>query len=108
MNGSPESILPHLGYGRTLRSIVNVARFTQCFLTSPEGYAITRRALLGLTWGPFHETFVCDFHRQMLKATEIVASDWLQANLLVKITDKMLHETLPRMYMYRKCTSWQS
>ena len=40
--------------------------------------------------------FVSDFHQQMLKATEILASDWLRANLLVKITDKMLHEMLPR------------
>ena len=39
---------------------------------------------------------VSDFHRQMLKATEILAFDWLRANLSEKITDKMLHETLPR------------
>ena len=44
--------------------------------------------------------FVSDFQRQMLKATEILASDWLRANLTVKITDKMLHETLPR------CSTW--
>ena len=39
--------------------------------------------------------FVNDFHRQVLKATEILASDWLRANLSVKITDKLLDETLP-------------
>ena len=43
----------------------------------------------------FMKLFVSDFHRQMLKATDIHASDWLTANLSVKITDKMLHETLP-------------
>ena len=39
--------------------------------------------------------FFSDFHRQMLEATEILSSDWLRANLSVKITDKMLHEMLP-------------
>ena len=39
--------------------------------------------------------FVSDFHWQMLKATEILASDWLRAHLSVKITDKMLCETPP-------------
>ena len=38
--------------------------------------------------------FVGDFHRQMLKVTEILPFDWLRANLSVKITDNMLHETL--------------
>ena len=45
--------------------------------------------------GRFTKHFVSDFHRQMLKATEILASDWLRANLSVKITDKMLCETPP-------------
>ena len=43
--------------------------------------------------------FISDFHRQMLKATEILASDWLRANFSVKITDKMLCEMLPRCHM---------
>ena len=43
----------------------------------------------------FMPLFVSDFHQQMIEITEILASDWLRANLSVKITDKMLHETLP-------------
>ena len=39
--------------------------------------------------------FVSDFHRQMLQATAILASDWLKPNLSLKITDKTLDETLP-------------
>ena len=42
--------------------------------------------------------FVSDFHRQMFKATEILTFDWLRANLSVKISDKMLHEMLPRCH----------
>ena len=45
----------------------------------------------------FVKLFVGDFHQQMLKATEILAADWLRANLLMKITDKMLHEMPPWM-----------
>ena len=45
--------------------------------------------------------FVFDFHQQMLKAIEILASDWLRANLSVKITDKMLCETPPWCYFAR-------
>ena len=37
--------------------------------------------------GRFTKHFVSDFRRQMLKATEILASDWLGANLSVEITD---------------------
>ena len=40
----------------------------------------------------FMKLFVSDFHGQILKATEILASDWLRANLSVEVTDKMLHE----------------
>ena len=39
--------------------------------------------------------FVSDFHRQLLQATEILASDWLRANLSVKIINMILQETLP-------------
>ena len=42
----------------------------------------------------FMKLFVSDFYRQMLKATEVLASDWPKANLLAKIIDKMLNETL--------------
>ena len=42
--------------------------------------------------------FVSDFHRQMLKATEILTSDWLRANLSVNFTDKMLYETVPWLF----------
>ena len=38
---------------------------------------------------------VSDFHQQMFKATEILASDWLRANFSVKITDELLHDTFP-------------
>ena len=49
-------------------------------------------------WGPgghFIKGLVGVFHRLILKATEILASDWLRANLSVRITDKMLDETPP-------------
>jgi len=52
--------------------------------------------LLGMTRGPFHDTFCRDFHQEMLKTTEIPVFDWMRADSSVKITDKMLHETLPR------------
>ena len=42
----------------------------------------------------FMKLYFSDFHQQVLKAIEILASYWLRANLLVKITDKMFHETL--------------
>ena len=34
--------------------------------------------------------------QQMLYASEILESDWVRGNLSMKITDRMLHETLPR------------
>ena len=46
----------------------------------------------------FMKLFVSDFHRQMLKAGDILASDLLRENFSVKITDKMLHETLPWLH----------
>ena len=46
--------------------------------------------------GHFIKHFVSDFHWQILKATEILASDWLRANLSVKNTDKMFDEMPPR------------
>ena len=35
------------------------------------------------------------FIRQLLQATEIIASDWLRADLSDEISDKSFHETLP-------------
>ena len=46
--------------------------------------------------------FVDDFNRQMIKATEILASDWLRANLSVKIPDQMLHENAHLTDVYAK------
>ena len=43
----------------------------------------------------FMKLFVSDFHRQMLKASEILESVWLKANLSVKTTDRMLHHERP-------------
>ena len=36
--------------------------------------------------------FVGDFHKQLIWATEVHASDWLRSNLSVKITNKKFHE----------------
>ena len=44
----------------------------------------------------FMKLFVSNFHRQMLKTIEILASHWLRANLSVKISDKKFHEMVPR------------
>ena len=46
----------------------------------------------------FIKLFVPNFHWQMLKATEIIAFDWLRASMSVKITDKMLH---PAWFMHQ-------
>ena len=51
---------------------------------------------LSSSGGHFIKRFVSDFHWQILQATEILASDWLRANLSMKNTDKTLDEMPPR------------
>ena len=51
----------------------------------------------------FMKLFVSDFHRQMLKATDIPASDWLRAIWSVKITDKVLYDRAPPPDYVHRC-----
>ena len=60
---------------------LHVTHFIKFHLISPEEH--------------FMKLFVRELHQQLLKTNETLPSDRLRANFSVKITGKMLRETLP-------------